>query len=382
MAGSGGAAALAALIRREQAEWADPVVDQATFGDADPVAISAKICAYADRILGAVVDGAGFYRVSVGCVAGVRLDDGRGVVIKVRRDRRSAAFFAACHRVLEHLRSEGFPCPEPLAEPIHSDGVWWTCERLLERGERRDAHDPAVRRTVAGALAEVVRLTASLGEVPGLFGAWFSSLAPAVGSGGVAMGDAEIATGGSICPPVGARQLEDRVWPKPHSPLFDFDATKEGAEWIDALAARARAKRHTAAGADVIGHFDWRVEHLRFEGDRVVASYDWDSLHWERETVMVGAAAHAFTADWQREGVVQVPSLEEMRGFVDDYEDGRGRAFSREERRTIGASLVYSLAYTARCNHADREKPREEGWNGDFRPVLREVGEGFMTVGI
>jgi len=48
----------------------------------------------------------------------------------------------------------------------------------------------------------------------------------------------------------------------------------------------------------VIGHFDWRIEHVRLDDGRIVTSYDWDSLNAEREPVLVGATAHAFTADW------------------------------------------------------------------------------------
>lgn len=57
------------------------------------------------------------------------------------------------------------------------------------------------------------------------------------------------------------------LWPKPHSKLFDFEATRAGADEIDALGAVA-LRHMTAAGRLVLGHCDWRAEHVRFEGAR------------------------------------------------------------------------------------------------------------------
>lgn len=173
---------------------------------------------------------------------------------------------------------------------------------------------------------------------------------------------------------------DDRPFPRPHTPLCDFDATRAGAAWIDDLAREAKAiGRAVRAGETVVGHFDWRVEHLRFEGDRIVTSYDWDSLHAEREPVLVGSAAHAFTADWGRDDVVRTPSREELAGFVADYEAGRGRPFDAAERRVAAAACVYALAYTSRCNHA--LMPADEGANGDFRPLLRAHGRDLLDRG-
>ncbi|MCU0687336.1 MAG: hypothetical protein MUF34_34675 [Polyangiaceae bacterium] len=123
--------------------------------------------------------------------------------------------------------------------------------------------------------------------------------------------------------------LTARLWPTPYSKLFDFDATARGAEWIDDVAAAARAV--APAGAIVIGHADWRAEHVRFRGDTVAVAYDWDSLARDRETALVGSCAHAFPANWAREGRTQAPTLDEARAFVADYEAARGQPFGRDE---------------------------------------------------
>jgi hypothetical protein len=167
----------------------------------------------------------------------------------------------------------------------------------------------------------------------------------------------------------------DVVWPRPHSALFDFAATTAGAEWIDDFARRARAVPR--AGATVVGHFDWRAEHARFADGRMTVAYDWDSLHVDQEPVVVGAAAHAFCADWERQDVAAAPSADEMRAFIAEYEDARGRPFERDERATLAGSLVFSTAYTARCVHSNlaHSTPRARA----FIELLAEHGERLLA---
>jgi hypothetical protein len=67
----------------------------------------------------------------------------------------------------------------------------------------------------------------------------------------------------------------------------------------------------------------------------------------------VGAAAYAFTANWSRDDLVYLPTLEEALAFVADYERARGAPFTAAEHRAARASLVYMMAYSARCGHSD-----------------------------
>jgi hypothetical protein len=46
------------------------------------------------------------------------------------------------------------------------------------------------------------------------------------------------------------------------------------------------------------------------------------------------------------------PAIDEITGFVTDYEQAAAKRFTTDERRQIGASAVWLLAYTARCEHA------------------------------
>ena len=343
-------AELASTIRAEHATWDDNVVDRAVFGTDDADRIASLLSDFCASHLGSPVAAARFYKVSVACVAGLDLADGRAVVVKAQQGGRKEGYLAACFAFRRLLVSEGFPCPRPLAGPVRVGPAWLTAEERMAAGSPADAHDPAIRRAIAGSLARLVSIGERFEEAESFGRAWFSGLP------------------------------EGRVFPRPHSPFFDFEKTGAGAEWIEALAAEARARRLTAEGPRVIGHFDYRIEHLRFDGDRVVATFDWDSLHNEHLPVLLGSLAPHFTADWQRDDLVRAPSPDEMRAFVADFEAARKQPFTRPERATLSAALVYAMAYTARCNHASN--PREEGWNGDLRPTLREHARSILDGGL
>jgi hypothetical protein len=145
------------------------------------------------------------------------------------------------------------------------------------------------------------------------------------------------------------------LWPIPHEGRFDFAGTTPGAEWIDDVARQARKILDgNPSGDTVVGHTDWRAQNMRFAGDQISAIYDWDSLAIEREPALVGSAAHGFTSNWAQPPTGrQFPTLEEAETFIDDYEHARNAAFSLAERRAARAALVYSMAYTARCEHSD-----------------------------
>ncbi len=337
------------LVAAAQAEWDEPVVERAVFGFHQPAEIAASLALLCQRELGSTIARSRFYAVSVGVTAGVLLEDGRELVLKLVRGNSKLTFLEACRDVQSALAAAGFPCPTPLFGPVAWGQAWASGQSFLS-GERADGHQPAVRAALAQGLARLVSLARPFVDHPGLFGAWFTSLPG------------------------------DRIYPRPHSPLFDFERTREGAEWIDALAAKARERREERAGERVVGHFDWRAEHVRMQGSALVATYDWDSLHVELEPVMVGANAHAFTADWSRSDLAPAPSFEEMCAWVESYEHARGRSFTRAERHLLEGSLVYSLAYTARCGHALSHS--EEGQNGDYRRCLRACGERILARGL
>jgi len=69
------------------------------------------------------------------------------------------------------------------------------------------------------------------------------------------------------------------------------------------------------------------------------------------ETELVGISAHGFTADWTLEGFRRIPTADDIRAYVADYEAARGQPFSKSERRSY-----LPCAYTA-CLRARLHTP-------------------------
>ena len=195
-----------------------------------------------------------------------------------------------------------------------------TFESWRDDGSYRDAHEPEVRRAIAEQLAALFRATAKLEP--------FAALEP-------------------FFP-----RTSDKLWPVPHNVLFDFEATRRGAEWIDEIADAAKQRRDAHSGPLVIGHHDWVVKHFRFDNRlRPMVIYDWDSLSTDLETSFVGEAASTFTYT-EHLPVSLWPTPQEASAFVEDYIAAHGSPFTPDQRRAVNAAAVYSRAYSTRCVHA------------------------------
>jgi hypothetical protein len=252
-----------------------------------------------------------------------------------------------------HLVNAGFPAPRPLLGPRRLGAGVALVEELLDRGARADAREAPIRRAIAAGFARLVELARPLRTVPGL---------PA----------------NALVSPA-----RDVLWPEPHDPRFDFSATAAGAEWIDQLAAAARSHLVGEPGELVVGHSDWRAEHLRFEAGEIVASYDYQSLCLAPEPLLVGVVGHAFTADWGIEQARRTPKLDEYRCFVADYERAAGRTFTRPELGLANAAWVYATAYGARCEHSDVQLgmawASEDPSPGSYRALLASHGAAMVA---
>jgi Phosphotransferase enzyme family len=299
---------------------ADAALERRTLGTSDPELAAKRLEECCSRTLAPVAECL-FYRSNVGLVAGLVLVDGRRVVAKVHRPEQTRTRLTTVQRVQGHLAEHGYPCPRPVGMS-HCEHAFVTFEELCEDGEYRNGHEPPVRRAMAESLAEQIRLAAAVPEVLAL----------------------------SREPLRGQRVL----WRDSH-PMFDFAATRAGAEWIDELATRALDVLRDDPGATVVGHTDWRVEQMRFTADRISVAYDWDSLVRDSETTIVGYAARAFPLAWERGGTRLWPAREEQVAFVAEYEAARGRPFSTAERRAVAAAGVFLSPYGARCEHAVAE---------------------------
>jgi Ser/Thr protein kinase RdoA (MazF antagonist) len=255
---------------------------------------------------------------------GVRLADGRAVVVKLHpADGPTRERLDAVQEVQRHLAGRGFPCPRPLAPPTLTAAGLATAETMLLGGRSPDPRSRADRQAMARGLAAVTEACLPLRHLEAL--------------------DADRI----------AELREGSLWPSPADPRLSFDGGHPEADWIDAVGARARGlRRRTRDGARVVGHGDWHVEHVRIAGGRPVAVYDWDALVRASEPFLVGCAVGGFTADWRVDEPPVVPTLEEAGGFIAGYAAARQRPFSSDEHAAILGHWLEMTAYAARVELA------------------------------
>jgi hypothetical protein len=254
--------------------------------------------------------------------------------------------------VQQFLADQGFPAPQVIVMPLEEAGCFVSVEQLLDRGENGNAHHSQIRQAMATGLAQQIRLFQSidadrlelLAELPR------SRFHPA------------------------------QLWEKPHNALFDFEKTATGAEWIDAIATRSQQVLRCYEAPLVIGHMDWSVKNMRFQASlqpnsQLSAVYDWDSLRFENELIIVGNAAKGFLTTWYLDVGTVVPTVSEAEQFIQDYETARAKPFTPTEQQVIRAALLYSMAYTARCEHA--LDPTGKKLDGSFRAGLRDFAQTY-----
>jgi hypothetical protein len=341
-----GVAQLAEVIATDLATWdTPPWVELAIYGTGDARAIAQELDAFCRRELDGRVARGLFHTASVGAVTGVELGDGRRVGVKAHQPERELGWLQEIVRMQMHLASRGLPATTVCGGPAPIGRGLAIVEAFVERGATPDGHEPAVRAAIAEALYAIIAagrgLVAGSTLKPQLFGT-----PPAIGG----------------------------LWPTPHSKLFDFS---QPVPWIDDVARAARA-RFVAAGELVIGHGDWRAEHVRFDGGRIVAAFDWDSLCKELEASLVGFTAQGFAADWSRRPPAPAPPVDEARAFVADYERARGRGFDADERRLCGATFAFACAYVARCGWGLGNDERAQA--GTFHHLVASHGPTLMEL--
>jgi phosphotransferase family enzyme len=278
-----------------------------------PVVDAASLAAWCERHLGSPAGSELFRTGHLACVIGVRLADGREVVVRVRP---AASRLAVCAEVQRLLFDSGYPCPRPLAGPAPLADNAATAESYLPGGAMLP-DSGRVAQPFAAALAHLVRLAPRPGQV--------SSLAPA--------------------PPWAAwNHGQGGLWPWPEDLDVDLNQA-EGPGWIDAAGRDARQRLQEDQGRAVIGHGDWITDNLRWHGDRLLVAYDWDSLIADSEAVIAGLAAAGYLYPTP-------PTVTETSEFLDAYATARGRPFSPGERQRCWAAGVWTRAYDAKNEHA------------------------------
>ncbi len=349
---------LAQVIAANLAEHGIALVGPAIHGTDDPGAIAAAVDALCRETLGSGVADGLFYAVSMGAVAGVTLADGRRVVVKGYQPSKSArAFLEEIVRIRRHLTQAGVPSPAVLAGPTPFGQGLAIIEAFEDAGRIEDTLEPPYRRAMAQGFHDLVQAGRPLATAETLF--TFSEL-----------------------------RKSGRLWRAPSSTLADFAATAGGAEYIEdvARAATDQVAQNLEAGDLVIGHADWRPEHVKFVTDgeaiRIAAIYDWDSLQKRREPALVGVAASCFCANFGANAVAQktaavAPTLDQSRAFVADYEAARGRPFAPDERRLLSGAYAYTAAWLARLGHARGRRPDAPG---TFPHLVATQGLGLLEL--
>jgi len=83
----------------------------------------------------------------------------------------------------------------------------------------------------------------------------------------------------------------------------------------------------------------------------VTAAYDMDSIAWIDELRCLGSVAVHFTYTGGDASIL--PTTDEARAFIADYECARGLVFTARDHTRIDAAMIYAMAYTARCEGAN-----------------------------
>ena len=272
-------------------------------------------------------------------VLGLRLADGREVVVKVRPGTSRLAGCEAVHRA---LWAAGFPCPEPLVDLRPLGGFAATAEALVP-----DAGEPSPDRELAAlsaaALARLVELAPDPGSVP--------SLAPSPSW-----------TGWDHAGP--------GLWPGPEDRDGDLNAYPEP-RWLARVAAAARDRLRGHAGDPVIGHGDWHPENLWWHGPQLIAVHDWDSVICQPEPAIAGLAAASFLGI---EGPARLAAVQDSAAFLDAYQHARGRRWTSGDYAACWAAGLWQRAFDA--------KTRSLG--GDPEQILtrRQAGARLRLAGL
>jgi phosphotransferase family enzyme len=235
-------------------------------------------------------------------VVGVRLADGRKVVVKRRVDESERTRTCVAAQML--LAEQGFPCPMPLTAAILDDGIAVHAEQFVEGGEVETEDTPAAAARSAVLLADLVRRLAAFDlDLP----------------------------------------LPNPEWVR-WDALSEREVTAAVPAWIEDTTRRAQAKLARCDLPPVLGHADWEAQNLRWRNGEPHAVHDWDSLAWLPEAALAGTAAGVFA----NYGKPTLAPLESSEAFIQAYENERGVRFSPYETEIAWAASIWEALQNAR----------------------------------
>ena len=306
------------------------------------MASDAFLPGWCDRYLGARPARVLFRSGHLSRVVGVELADGRRVVIKARPAGRR---IAGCVAVQRHLARTGFPCPQPLTDPVQARGLTVTAETLVPGGSQLPAEGGAA--PFAALLARLVSTAPSPAAVP--------ALAPS--------------------PPwTGWDHPGALLWPDRDDRGRDLNSTARPA-WVDDAARCVRERLSASAAPARVGHGDWESQNIRWSGDRPLTVHDWDSVIAQPETAIVGLAA----AVWPAAGAPgEAATVAQSAEFIASYQQAAGRQWARQEVHDAWAAGLWVRLFNAKKDAADGGGPQLDRLAGEIgdRRDLAALGNG------
>jgi hypothetical protein len=269
--------------------------------------------------LGASPAGVLFERHSLSSVRGLRLADGREVVVKAREDDGRVS---SCVTAQARLAERGFPCPRPLTAVSVVGTLAVHAEESRPGGAvlRGDSPDVAVR-----CAAVFAWLMTELAEV---------DVAPPLPNPRWARWDHR---GPGLWPAIGFLDERDQSVVPVH---------------VVEAAARARKRLLAADLPCVLGHADFEAQNLRWHDD-IWAVHDWDSLAWQPEAALAGATSGAFAND----SPPTLAPIASSAAFLSAYQELRGRRFTEEEQEVAWAASLWAAAHNARWEALHGDPP-------------------------
>lgn len=307
--------------------WNGAAHMQRMIGTGDGDAIHGLLDEFCRLRVGSAIAAYHFATMSLGAVFGVRLANGRDVVVKAYEPWKQDEFLREVLGLQAFLHDEGFPCARPLAGPHPFAGdTRATVTSRVEPTTPADAHQPPIRAAMAGTLARATELARLYDET--------------------SRGAAAAAIPMIVLP-------TEPDWP------YSVDRETHGggaddplAAQIDAVAGRALAELRAIGGPQVVAHLDWSVKNFAIGGDgSVVSVFDWDSVVRCPLVLAVGYAAALFPATWALD-VPKTPTPVEARAFVAEFEAARGTPFDPPDRALVDVATTYLLSTNARMEHA------------------------------
>jgi hypothetical protein len=157
-----GVAHLGSVIAAHLREWdtSPAFVELAIFASDDARVIAAAIDAFCACHLGARVADGLFHQSSIGSVTGVRLSDGRRVVIKAHQPERELALLGEVARIQSYLAARRLFAAEVVAGPLPLGQGHAIVEQYIDVGNTADSHRPGIRRALARGLRAIVSRSA------------------------------------------------------------------------------------------------------------------------------------------------------------------------------------------------------------------------------